>query len=59
MHENISRKLPVLSQTSKNIMFFFLSFSFYKIREQEGGKGPTTIGKVGRRMNTAKICVCI
>jgi hypothetical protein len=25
-------------------MFFFLSFFFYKIREQEGGAGPALVG---------------
>jgi hypothetical protein len=37
-------------------MFFFLSFFFYKIGEQEGGTSPTRgegLRKVGRRINTA------
>jgi hypothetical protein len=43
MHRNITRKLLVqlsLSQTNKNVIFFFLSFLFCKIGEQEGGIGP-------------------
>jgi hypothetical protein len=45
IHGNTTRKLPVylpLSQASKNIMFFFLSFLFSstKVREQEGRTGP-------------------
>jgi hypothetical protein len=43
MHRTIIRKLPVklsLSQTSKNVVFFFLSFLFCKIGDQEGRTGP-------------------
>jgi hypothetical protein len=37
---------PPLSQTSKNVMVFFLIFLFffYKIREQEGRTDPEGIG---------------
>jgi hypothetical protein len=48
MHGNITRKLPVylsLSKTSRNIMFFFLPFFFYKMEEQEGRTGPVGWGR--------------
>jgi hypothetical protein len=48
--ESISGKLPVelsLSQTSKNVMLFFLSFFFYIIGEQEGGTGLAWVGGGG------------
>jgi hypothetical protein len=30
----------LLSQTSKNVIFFLFSIFFYKISEQESGTGP-------------------
>jgi hypothetical protein len=68
------RKLPVqlsLSQTSKNVMFFFFSFMFvfYKIRGQEdrtgvlpwfggiGTCGGGGCGEMGRRMNMVHMYV--
>jgi hypothetical protein len=40
----------LLSQISKNILFFFLSFLFCKIREQEfGGISPAQGGRVDTR----------
>jgi hypothetical protein len=35
-----------LSQTSKNILFFFLSFFFCKIRDQEGRTGSGDRGDI-------------
>jgi hypothetical protein len=45
IHGNITRKLPgqlPLSQISKNVMFFFLSFTFLLLQNQRTG-GQNTV----------------
>jgi hypothetical protein len=69
MHGNITRKFPEqlpLSQTSKNVMFFFLSLSFffYKVGEQEDRTDPAVggggAGKGGKRVDMVqKMCTLV
>jgi hypothetical protein len=53
MHGNITRKFP-LSQTSKNDMFFFFSFTKSKNRRVEHVLPGRRVGTSGRRKVVGK-----